>query len=250
MQLSLVAYYGEKNQAFAHLIQTVQAELQRRLGKAFAPYSIEQIHATIVGLEGVREGEALWNRNFLQFRGERRAMDLSKLLHWLDATELLPFDVQLGGFVPDRPYPFTSRDRHPFLRSFDMSNAGEHGAIAVGAGWSRRGEAYTHTLDALRKAAQTCNLLHKYHRTPTDIDNDFYFALGWIDRTQTGDRNLQTACDAVRQVFANHSILLPVNRNMLSLALYEDPRFPPESTESIPLEMAEAQLERLICCYS
>lgn len=128
---TLVAFYGEKPEPLAALIDAVQKHAHRLLGNNFAPYAMEQVHATIVGLEGARSATGeLVNANYLSLRGEWRAMDLPRCLDHLQRTPLLPFTVRFGGFQNDAAYPFTSRGEHPFARSFTTQ-----GARAVLMGW-------------------------------------------------------------------------------------------------------------------
>ena len=68
MNVALVACYGEKPPALKDLVAGMQAELGRFLGAAFVPYGMEQVHATIVGLEGMRVGDMIVNYD----RGGRR----------------------------------------------------------------------------------------------------------------------------------------------------------------------------------
>ena len=77
VNLSLVAYYGEKPAQLAALISAAQAELEEQLRQAFCGYAMQQVHATLISLEAHREGGELINRNYRELRGERRAMDLA-----------------------------------------------------------------------------------------------------------------------------------------------------------------------------
>lgn len=130
MQVTLVAYYGKKPSAIEALIRSLQEELNHRLRSAFEPYEVDQVHATIIGLEALREGSEIVNVNSQELRGERRPMNWAKILNFIDTTSRLPFEVQIGGFSPAAAYPFTSRTEHPYFRSFSLQ-----GAIAVAMGW-------------------------------------------------------------------------------------------------------------------
>src|SRR5688572_11696268 len=123
MQLTLVSHYREKSPEFARLIGDLQQSLTQALGGGFVPYSIEQVHATLVGLEGIRIGGRIRNENFRQLRGEERCIDFEGLLNWLHSAAFPTFSVQVGGFKSREEYGFTSQGQHPFLRSFSIQNA-------------------------------------------------------------------------------------------------------------------------------
>ena len=69
-QVSLVAFYGNKQSLLRELIEIIQnylAQLQN-----FTPYPIEQIHATILGCEGLRTPEGIISKWFYLNRKEIR----------------------------------------------------------------------------------------------------------------------------------------------------------------------------------
>ena len=245
MQVTLVAYYGKKPPTIEALIGSLQEELSRELGSAFAAYEIEQVHATIIGLETFRQGADILNLNFHELRGERRPMNLSAVLGFIDTTSRLPFNVQIGGFSLAVAYPFSSRVEHPYFRSFSPE-----GAVAVAMGWPISGQTYPTYLDALRKRFNDYNVLHKYHRTDNDIDNDFFFVLGRIERNLIPECRIQDAQDAMREKLAAiDPVRFPVGRDVLSLAVYEDPQLPLHSTENISLDKARTELTRIVRSY-
>jgi hypothetical protein len=246
VQVTLVAYYGKKPPAIEALIRSLQEELSRELGSAFAHYEIEQVHATIIGLEALRQESDILNQNFYELRGERRPMNLAAVVNFIDTTKRLPFNVQIGGFSRAVAYPFTSRAEHPYFRSFSLQ-----GELAVAMGWPFSGDTYPRTLDTLRKCFNDCNVLHKYHRIDNDIDNDFFFVLGRIERNLVTECQIQHAQDPMRKKLAAIApVRFPVGREVLSLAVYEDPLLPLDSTENISLDKARAELTRIVRSYS
>jgi hypothetical protein len=50
--LSLVAFYGKKTPELGSLIQEIQSSIASVVGNKFKSYRLEQIHATLLGLEG------------------------------------------------------------------------------------------------------------------------------------------------------------------------------------------------------
>jgi hypothetical protein len=219
-QATLVALYGPKPPAFEQLI----ARCGQAIGRSFSPCGIDQIHATIVGLERT---SALDNLNFHRHRNQTAAMDLPGFLNHLRNSPLLPFRVQIGGFA-DRDYPFSSRGSRPYRRSFSIQ-----GDKAVVMGWPIQDRLYPDTLHTLRQAAQPYNILHAYHRDPSDFDNDFYFRIGFVDRTAPGPEQ------DVREILAGADpVILEVTASDLCVASYIDDALPRESTIAWPIDDA------------
>lgn len=243
-QAALVAYYGEKPPALAALISACQEQISRTLGNVFQPYPLAQIHATVCGLEHV-PGEPDYNFNFFQQRGVRRRMMFAGLLKFLRTTAVMPFTVQLGGFA-DHAYPFTSRGRPPFDRSFT-----QQGDKVVLMGWptdpTQRGHAaYPATLDDLRRQLQRFNVLHKYHTGSGDVDNDFYFRIGLLDQSDVPAAELlAVAADVRLYLSVIQPLLLTIERQSLAVVAYGDERLPPESTQSWPLDHPDLTADRL-----
>lgn len=235
-QVALVAYYGEKPAPLFNLITACQQQLEQALGDAFQPYEVTQVHATILGIEQNTEAPGE-NYNFAQHRHKRRLMDFAGLLATIRTTTSLPLTIQIGAFA-DRPYPFSSRGCTPYARSFT-----QQGDKAVLMGWPVDGgagkgrKAYPAQLDALRRAFQPFNFLHKYHRTPQDVDNDFYFRIGLIDNSRvTAARLLTVAADLRYYLSIRQPLLLPVGREQLFFVAYQEERLPTVSTRFWPVD--------------
>ena len=106
MNLTLVAYYGPKQQGkVRELIETTQSLLRDQLKTAFDGYVLEQVHGTIIGLEGVRVGDVVMNANFLRRRQLQKAFHLETAIEI--ALGVRGFDVRIGGFKDGDAYPFT-----------------------------------------------------------------------------------------------------------------------------------------------
>src|ERR1022692_2486166 len=84
--VSAVALYGPKTGEVRNLLESVQATIARQLGGAFLPYTLEQIHGTLIGLNGVREPATgvLISQYYLEHRGARRVMDFERVLQILE----------------------------------------------------------------------------------------------------------------------------------------------------------------------
>lgn len=198
-QASLVAFYGAKPARLESFLRRCQDQIHETLqefevGIGFRAYALEQIHATVIGLER-RTRSGFENRNFHAFRGCSKAMRLPQLFKFLVNCSDLPFDAQFGGFG-DRDWPFRSRGARPYARSFSLQ-----GTIPVAIGWPCRAEncdgghplartaslstetkVYPRVLEDLRRSAQRFNVLHRWHREPSDADNDLYLRLGLLER--------------------------------------------------------------------
>jgi hypothetical protein len=229
-QLAIVAYYGEKATALANLLTACQGQLARTLGAAFQPYALEQLHATMIGLEQVADAPGD-NLNFAHHRQEQRRMDVVSLVNALRHNPDLPLSIRIGGFQ-ERPYRFDSRGQTPYARSFSIQ-----GDKLVLMGWPiTPGQPEERlrpdlALDRLRRDAQRFNVLHKYHARPSDVDNDFYLRLGLLHSGVVPATAVQTAAVNLRHYL---SIIQPVQLTLtvadLSLVRYTDERLPRDTT--------------------
>ncbi|MFC1997703.1 hypothetical protein ACFLXI_08895, partial [Chloroflexota bacterium] len=223
MNLTLVAYYGrEKPSKLQDFIDVSQESLIRDLGEAFKPYTLDQIHGTIIGLEGIRVGDEIINTNYLNISRKHRSMRLARMIEVVKDRSFLPFSVQIGGYKAGEIYPFMSRGTHPYLRSFSIQ-----GESAVAMGWPVEESVFPLPLDQLRRKMGEANLLHKYHLKPGDIDNDFYFVLGTIDRDKLSETDLQSTQEGMRALLAARDPLkLTIGPENLSIVAYHDPQLP------------------------
>src|SRR3974377_1280361 len=98
MQLTLVSHYGPKLAPFAEKIRLLQSLIAEQLGARFEPYTAEQVHGTIIGLEGARVGTRIRNENFRRFRGEERFINFQGLLDFLRIRPEPDWDVRVGGY--------------------------------------------------------------------------------------------------------------------------------------------------------
>ena len=229
MQLTLVSHYGPKPAPFAEKVRLLQSMIAEHLGGHFKPYTVEQVHGTIIGLEGTRFGNRIRNENFWRFRGAERFIDFHGLLDFLRTQPESNWDVRLGGYDLASDYGFTSAGQHPFLRSFSL-----HGEIAVAMGWPRCSGTFAPLLNELRRAFQQFGALHKWHQRESDVDNDFFFVLGrMLPDTELAKR------DAVQQIIREHlataPLQLPVTHATFSFVAYLDPQLPPANSQTFIL---------------
>jgi len=226
MKLTLVAHYGEKAAQWAELIVRYQTALATELRGAFRPYEVSQVHATIIGLEGLP-------RDAISGDGPTETpWRLEGVAELLNATSALPFQVRIGGYRPDTEYPFESFGRHPFLRSFTVHASG----LVVAIGWPEAHGTFSNVLDELRREFNPYGFVHKYHKTAQDIDNDFFFVLGKIDPPAVVDIDIETAAARIRACMADaEPVYVQVAKSDLAVIAYVDEELPAATSQRIRL---------------
>ena len=172
--ISAVAFYGPKTGRLRELLAGVQALIAEHVGGDFRPYTLDQVHATLIALNGVRAGGTIVNEYLLEHAGERREMDLPRVMDILARRFATPLRVRIGGFRPGQAVPFTSRGQHLAERSFSVQ-----GEAFVLVGWptdSLTGAG--RPVDELRREMNAAGVLHRYHAKPDDVDNDLHLVVG------------------------------------------------------------------------
>jgi hypothetical protein len=234
--LSMVAFYGKKTPELASLIQEIQSCITSIVGDKFQSYRLEQVHATLLGLEGRKDDRGIINKWFLQHRKEIRYIDFSNLLDYLRFSGRLPIVVRIGGYDLAVDYGFLSRDRHPHDRSFNIQ-----GNIAVFMGWSCRGDRFPIDLDRLRLEGQNFNILHKYYQSLDSVDNDLYMRLGMF-QNELFDREIDSIEQQVKNYLRSRiPLYLSVDIDSISFTYYQDEFLTPETTRIIPLRTATSE---------
>jgi hypothetical protein len=242
MQLTLVSHYGEKPSEFARLITELQTSVSRCL-RSFRCYEPRQVHGTLIGLEGVRMENGIRNENFFRHRGETRPIEFSGLLTFL-RHDFHGFEICVGGFEAERDYGFTSRGQHPFVRSFTFQQQ-----MAVAMGWPTRGSAFSSELEEFRRGVQRFGVLHKWHRAPGEIDNDFFFVLGRSEDVIPENTRRDVEQELREQLRAREPLQLPVNRQTISLVAYQDAQLTPASSRIFRLTDADLTPDALAAVY-
>jgi hypothetical protein len=174
--ISAVAFYGPKTGRLRELLAGVQALIAQSLGDDFRPYSPEQVHATLIALNGVRDPRtgAIVNEYLLTHAGPPREMDLPRVMDILARRFAAPLRVRIGGFRPDQAIPFTSRGQHLAERTFSVQDR-----AFVLVGWptdSLTGAG--RPLDELRREMNAAGVRHRYHARAADVDNDLHLVVG------------------------------------------------------------------------
>jgi hypothetical protein len=213
--VSAVALYGPKTGEVRNLLESVQATIARQLGGAFLPYALEQIHGTLIGLNGVREPAtgAIMSQYYLEHRGARRVMDFERVLQILAERFSRPLTIRIGGFGPGDEAGFTSQGKHPHERTFSA-----RGGALVLMGWpvsTVTSAGAQRPLDDLRRSMNDANVLHRYHAAATDVDNDFYLVLGHY--ANAAESTLAETERIVRRDLAHHHVDVLVGRGQVRI---------------------------------
>ena len=172
--ISAVAFYGPKTGRLRELLTEVQALIAEHVGAGFRPYTLDQVHATLIALNGVRAGGTVVNEYLLEHAGVRREMDLPRVMDILARRFAVPLRVRIGGFRPGQAVPFTSRGQHLAERTFSVQ-----GEAFVLVGWPADSIfGAGRPLDELRREMNAAGALHRYHARPADVDNDLHLVVG------------------------------------------------------------------------
>ena len=242
--ISAVAFYGLKTGRLREFLVEVQALIAEQVGGDFRPYSLEQVHATLIALDGVRDPGtgAIVNDYLLTHAGVRREMDLPRVMDILAQRFATPLRVRIGGFRQDQGTPFTSRGQHLAMRTFCVQ-----GQAFVLMGWpaaSLTGAGPTQEpLDELRREMNEANVLHKYHVRATDVDNDLYLVVGHHTGAAAGA--LARATAAVRDKLAADPVDLAIGLTDVKIVAADSHTLaPPLFVGDIPAD--EAALRALV----
>ena len=204
--ISAVAFYGPKTGPLRELLAGVQALIAEHVGEGFRPYSLEQVHATLIALNGVRDPEtgAIVNEYLLAHAGVRREMDLPRVMDILARRFGTPLPVRIGGFRPAQEAPFTSRGQHLAMRTFSVQDR-----AFVLVGWPADSLAGAgRPLDDLRREMNAAHVLHRYHVQAADVDNDLHLVVGHHASAPPGA--LARATAAVRDKLAADPVDLTI----------------------------------------
>ena len=231
--ISAVAFYGPKAGRLRELLTGVQALIAEHVGDDFRPYTLEQVHATLIALNGVREGGTVVNEYLLEHAGVRREMDLPRVMDILARRFAAPLRVRIGGFRPDQAIPFTSRGRHLAERTFSVQ-----GEAFVLMGWpadSLSGAA--RPLDELRREMNAAGVLHRYHARADDVDNDMHLVVGHHAGAPAGA--LARATAAVRDKLAADPADLAIARSDVKIVAADSRTLaPPLYVSDVPADEA------------
>jgi hypothetical protein len=228
---TLISFYGPKPRAFGGLIGDCQEEVAKCLGAAFRPYDLRQVHCTIASLDRIGD-TGIFNASFLEFRDRRVEMDLAGLTAYLGSMGGI--QIRIGGFA-ESDSPFVSRGQSPYQRSFSMQDGK---AVVMGWPMERSGqlEIYPPRLDSLRRELQRFGILHRYHASEADIDNDFYLRIGLYDPARIPPAAMARVEHRLREFLSHRPpVIFPLGLADLALAQSDHVTLPPATTTLLPL---------------
>jgi len=224
-EVTLVAFYRSKLKELHLLLETCQGLLTQHLGHFYLPYKVEQVHATIVGLEGYRVNSKIRPARHT-LSGNSVEIELDRALAYLRDNPLLPMQVRIGGFRKNVDYGFRSRGKSPYEKSFSLRDK-----TATLIGWPVAGDSYPSTLFQLRKDLEQFGILHKYHEVGVP-DNDLYFVLGQLSDDSVPNDIIEAAIHEVRQHLSNNPLTVGLSVDDLWVVKYTSPTLATESSQS------------------
>jgi len=232
--VSAVAFYGPKTGRLREVLAGIQALIAGHVGGDFRPYSLDQVHATLIALNGVPEHGTVVNEYFLAQAGVRREMDLPRVMDILARRFATPLRVRVGGLRPDQATPFTSRGQHLAERTFSVQ-----GDAFVLVGWPAESLAGAgRPLDDLRREMNAAGVLHRYHARAGDVDNDLHLVVGHHAGALVDA--LVRATDAVRDFLAADPADLAIGlRDVKIVAADSHTLAPPLYVSGVPAAAAE-----------
>jgi hypothetical protein len=236
--ISAVALYGPKTGPVRDLLAGVQAMIAEHIGDRFRPYSLDQIHATLIALNAVSDPStgAIVNEYYLTHRDRAVEMDLRRAMDTLAARFAAPLRVRFGGHQRHQPIPFTSRGEHLFDRAFSAQ-----ATAFVLVGWpvvSLAGpDGAARPVDELRREMNAANLLHRYHARDTDVDNDLHLVVGHHASAAAGD--VDAAVRAVRDKLAADPVDVAISLGDVKIVAADSHTLaPPLYVSGIPADEA------------
>jgi hypothetical protein len=223
--VSAVSLHGTKPEPLRRLLASVQGTAAAHLGAAFVPYTLDQVHGTLVVLTGWRAEDgggpdgAVINQGYLEYRGERRTMDFGRVQEILRAHLAEPITIRIGGFGPDASEPFASQGRPLHERSFSAAA----GALVL-IGWpvaALESAGRVQPLERLRREMTAAGVLHRYHRSPADVDDDFHLVVGHY--AGAAPDRVAAAVSAARDYLADHPVDVRLGLDRVRIIASETP---------------------------
>lgn len=223
--ITAVSFYGTKDEALMELIDEVQRIVRRSASGKFIPYSLEQIHGTLVSFSPIDDlgNGRLLNEHFHDVTGIAVPIDASKALSILQDHLKSPYKIRLGGHQFNGNPTFLSRGQHPYNRMFSAQ-----GGALVLIGWPvstiKHGLAEA-PLNELRRAMNRAGIMHLYHETTTDIDNDLHMVIGHYDDTPA--EAVSVAVNEVRSYLVEHPVEFEMSINQVTIIATDTPTLAP-----------------------
>lgn len=234
--IAAVALYGVKPEPLRELLETVQRICREILGDGFRPYTLHQTHSTLIRLDGTIDSETglLVNRHYVKLAGVSRPLDHRRVLDILSAHFMRSLSIQIGGIKPGDSMTFSSRGRALYERMFSEQD----GALVL-IGWpacTLLNGIIRRPLDDLRREMNRANVLHWYHRSWSDIDNDFHITIGHCNRAPQD--KIGEAVYAVSTYLSQHPVEFNVGLDNVAIVASNSPTLAPaEFVGKLPIEL-------------
>ncbi len=241
---TLVAFYGKKSQAFSRLIKTIQSKVfESDLGDSFQPYSVEQIHATLMGLETMEwEGEVV-NLNIWEELGLPQKMNFHNVVANVSRA-VGGLSVGFGGINIASDQQTLVTHGQP-KRTFGIDP--DRGKVVLN-GWPVVVEPAGHVLsDAIWNLRLTLfeqhQMRHRYHRFR---DNDVFMVLGNLKTPVEGRRmeEFVQKCSEVQEkvrlmLDRSETLFEKLSPDVVQVIGYTDDALPFDSTRVYPLKVLD-----------
>lgn len=215
--LTLVAFYGKKPKPLISLINSCLYSLHKSpIARYFIPYTLYQIHATIIGLEFFYYSGRFVNNNYYNQHQKKTSIKSDNFPKLIDET--FPVTIRIGGFN-ETYYGFTSFEKTPYERTFHINRTTSK---VILIGWPFQQEnPQVKILSELRSNFENeCNIAHKYHN-----DKDLFFVLGKLSfppeiEESTFDRWIKQTEEEIRDQLSNKSFDIILKKENLSFVSY------------------------------
>lgn len=223
--VTIVSFYGSKSRSFAQLLQSIREILHRELGDKFLPYTTEQIHGTLIALDtaiDLRSG-LLVHKHYRDVTHITSPVDSRQAIEIIRDYLNPPCRIRFGGYQSNSDTTFLSRGAHPYERMFSAQ-----GRAFTLLGWPVStvvDGSTSRPLDNLRRAMNKAGIMHNYHKSMTDIDNDLYLVIGHHDDA-SADR-LSSAVHEVRTYLKDHPIEINLGIDQVSVIVSDSPTLAP-----------------------
>ena len=223
MLRTLVAWYGRKPLPLITFIKELQTLCSETLGSLFKPYSVPQIHATLIGLETIPWGKDN-NENFkeISLNWLDKNLGSSKItyanLSWIGGIlhQHTPLKIQLGGSYS---VSFHSSFGKPWQRAiFDIV---DNNVVVMGWPVSNMGTPDDKKpLHTVREAFKLAGFVHKYEENK---DNDLYMVLGTVaDNIDNGSIARATLEARTHMTSLKTPLILEITPDWCTIVEYKD----------------------------
>jgi len=214
-----VALFGAKVRPLEDLLRAIQGIVSDELGEKFHPYALEQVHGTLIGLDFVLDQDSglPFQEHYSEVTGSATPIVPEEALAILRSVLEPSLRVRIGGYGPGSGTTFTSRGEHPYHRMFSAQ-----GHAFVLMGWPlvtiKRGSSEM-PLNDLRRSMNKAGIMHRYHQSMTDNDNDLYLVIGHHEGSPANET--AAAVSKVRSYLAEHPVEIDLGIEQVTVVVSE-----------------------------